>query len=538
MPEGTSFLSLDEQKRSLSARDLMICDGDSRPMCIGGVFGGLTSGVSDSTCNIFLESAHFNAKWIRRSSTRHNLRTDAAKVFEKGSDPNICVYALKRAAMLIATLAGGQIASEVVDIYPNPIQPVKIEVKYDYVNRLIGTDISPKKIKAILEALGMEIARSDDDRFTVAVPTNKADVTRPADVVEEILRVYGLDNVPVPRQMRISMVERENPGPGDYRNAVGDYLAANGFFEIMALSLSESKYYKEILPEIGEDELVWVNNTSNVHLDIMRPGLLFSGLEAVARNHNRQQVDLKLFEFGKSYRKKTGAGAFSVQEGDRVDVKKLFDEREHLALFLTGQRQPQSWRNRDKQPADFFSLKSFVENILGRLGIQGHQQTIIEPGSDAVFAFAMKYHRGPVSLVKFGKVQPKICKKTGIKTPVFYADFDWDTLLKAAQKTTISLEELNRFPTVRRDLALVIGNSVKFADLAALARKVGKKLIKDIILFDVYENEEKLGQGKKSYAIGFTFENKERTLKDEEVNKVMNELIGLYEQKLRAVVRR
>lgn len=530
LPEGSKFLSLDEVERSLSAEDLMICDGASNGMCIGGVFGGLNSGVKDSTKNIFLESAHFNAKGIRRSSTRHDLRTDAAKVFEKGSDPNICVYALKRAASMIVELAGGEIASEIVDIYPNPIKPAQITVSYAYINRMIGTNISPAAVNAILEAMDMEIVSSDEEQFTVSVPTNKADVTRPSDIVEEVLRVYGLDNVPVPNQMRSTMVERKSPGQNEVRNAISELLAGNGFHEAMALSLSESRYYKEIFP-MEEEELVWVNNTSNVHLDIMRPNMLFSGLEAVLHNQNRQQPDLKLFEFGKTYKKRPGQSS----EADAVDVKRLFEEQQHLTLFMTGQQKAESWRNPGKPEADFYSLKAMVENVLSRIGLAGYQQKSEQEGP---FAYNLNYHRGPKSLVQFGKVSPKICKSMGIKSSVFYADFNWDMLLKAAGKNSISTTELNRFPTVRRDLALVIGNSIKFAELAALASKVGKKLIKDINLFDVYEDEERLGKDKKSYAISFTFENTERTLKDKEVDKVMNALIQTYEEKMGAVIRR
>jgi len=542
LPQGSKFLSLDEQERTLNDHDLMICDGESKGMCIGGVFGGIKSGVKDSTKNIFLESAHFNAKWIRRTSTRHDLRTDAAKVFEKGSDPNVCVYALKRAAALIVELAGGEIASEVVDIYPNPITPAQIEVKYDYVNGLIGTAISPKEINEILLALGMEILSESAEGFTVSVPTNKADVTRPADVVEEILRVYGLDNVPVPNQMRSAMVEREYPDPNQVRNAIGSLLAANGFNEIISLSLSESRYYKEILP-IAEESLVWVNNTSNVQLDIMRPTMLFSGMEAVLQNQNRQQPDLKLFEFGKTYlRKNPGENkqkAASEGAGKGINVRELFDEQEHLSLFMTGQRREENWRNPQKAEADYYSLRSFVDNVLARLGIVGFQQDPVSGNAeDEVFAYAMNYHRGPKSLVKFGKVKPAICKKVGIKSSLFYADFDWGALAKAAKKNSISMTELSRFPSMRRDLAVVIGNEVKFSDLATLARKVGKKLIKDINLFDVYEDEEKLGEGKKSYAISFTFENPERTLKEKEVDKVMNELIRTFEEKTGAMIRR
>jgi len=522
LPEGTKFTSLDEQERTLSGRDLMICDSNSSPLCIGGVFGGITSGVKETTRNIFLESAHFNAGWIRRSSTRHDLRTDAARVFEKGSDPNICVYALKRAAMMMVELAGGQIASEIVDVYPNPIAPAQVEVAYEYVNRLIGTNIPHSEIREILLALGMEIVAGNDDTFTVAVPTNKADVTRPADVVEEILRVYGLGNVPVPTQIRSSMVRNEYPQPGDVRNAIGDYLAANGFCEMMALSLSQSAYYNEVLPK-ENTSLVFVNNTSNVQLDIMRPTMLFSGLEAIVQNQNRQQADLKLFEFGKTYQKQTDG-----------ETNKYIEDQ-HLSLFITGLRSPESWRNTANSVVDFFTMKAFVDNVLHRLGISGYQDSDLK---DDVFSYGKMYHRGPQSLARFGKVQPKVCKKTGVKNEVFYADINWDALLVAQKKNSISLVELNRFPTVRRDLALVVGNSVKFADLAALAKKVGKKLLKEINLFDVFEDESKLGEGKKSYALSFIFENSTRTLQDKEIEKVMNQLIEAYETKLGAAVRR
>jgi phenylalanyl-tRNA synthetase beta chain len=539
LPEGTKFLSLDERERSLSEHDLMICDGNSTPMCIGGVFGGATSGVKDTTKNIFLESAHFNAKWIRRSSTRHDLRTDAAKVFEKGSDPNICVFALQRAAAMMVELAGGTIASEVVDVYPNPIENQQITVTYDYVRRLIGIEIPKEKIKEILTALSMKIVAETNDSFTVSVPTNKADVTRPADVVEEILRVYGLDNVPAPAQIRSSMVASEKPDPNAVRNTVADFLAANGFNEVMNLSLSQSAFYKEILQK-EDSELVFVNNTSNVQLDIMRPTMLFSGLEAVINNQNRQQSDLKLFEFGKTYHPIADFGSRNADSGTSNPQSPIrnpkYVEPQHLALFVAGQRWPESWRNKEKISADFFTLKSFVGNVLARLGVGGgYQETAVK---DDVFAYGLKYHRGPQDLVVFGKVQPKVCKKMGIRSEVFYADLNWDLLLAAAKKQSISFTELNRFPTVRRDLALVIGKSVNFNDLAAVAKKVGKKLLKDINLFDVFEDETKLGEGKKSYALSFTFEDATRTLQDKEVDAVINELIEAFEGKLGAVIRR
>ncbi len=522
LPEGTKFQSLDERERNLSEYDLMICDGDSKPMCIGGVFGGAKSGVKETTRNIFLESAHFNAKWIRRSSTRHDLRTDAARVFEKGSDPNICVYALQRAAAMMVELAGGEIASEVVDVYPKSIENQLITVTFDYVNRLIGMEIPKEKINEILSALEMKVVAETEDSFTVSVPTNKADVTRPADVVEEILRVYGLDNVPAPAQIRSNIVSSEKPDPNSVRNTIADYLVANGFNETMSLSLSQSAFYKDVLPK-EESELVFVNNTSNVQLDIMRPTMLFSGLEAVVNNQNRQQMDLKLFEFGKTYHPKGGEQA-------------KYNEPQHLALFLAGQRLPESWRNKEKVSADFFTLKSFVGNVMARVGLtSGYQETALK---DDTFSYALKLHRGPQELAVMGKVQPKLCKKMGIRGEVFYADLNWDALLTAAKKQSISFAELNKFPTVRRDLAVVIGKSVKFSDLAAVARKAGKKLLKDINLFDVFEDESKLGEGKKSYALGFTFEDTTRTLQDQEVDAVMTEMMEAMEGKLGAQIRR
>jgi phenylalanyl-tRNA synthetase beta chain len=527
LPEGTKYISLDGVERSLSAEDLMICDGDSNGMCIGGVFGGLNSGVKDHTKNIFLESAYFHPRWIRRSSTRHDLRTDAARTFEKGVDPNGSLFALKRAAQMMVEIAGGKITSGVVDIYPQPIDNKEVKVTYEYLHRLIGEAIPVEKIKEILLALNMRIVEETSRSITVSVPTNKPDVTRPADVAEEVLRIYGLDNVPVPAHIKSSMVKSERPDPNDIRNAVGDLLASCGFNETMALSLSQSTYYKDILPSAAAD-LVFVNNTSNVQLDVMRPTMLFSGLEAVAHNQNRQKTDLKLFEFGKTYHQQEIAA-------EEKDVRKRFAEQQHLALFLTGQREPESWRNQSKAAADFFSLKSFVDKILTRLGMSGFQDTAVK---DDVFAYGLKYHRGPQTLVTFGKIQPAVSKKMGIRSEVFYADFDWGMLLQAQKKQTITFAELNKFPTVRRDLALVIGNSVKFSDIAALARKAGKKLLKEVNLFDVFEDETKLGEGKKSYAVSFIFENPTRTLQDKEVDELMGQLIEVYESKLEAVVRR
>ncbi len=521
LPEGTKFITLDEVERSLSTKDLMICDGASNPMCIGGVFGGAQSGVKDSTKNIFLESAHFHAKWIRQSKTRHGLfNSEAAKIFEKGSDPNITIYALKRAALLIQEIAGGEIASEIVDIYPQPIEKKQVEVAYSHVNRLIGTNIPKATVQEILLALEMDIVAEDAEKFTVAVPTNKADVTRPADVIEEILRIYGFNNIPVPEHMRISTNAAPNPDRNAIRNLIGDLLAAHGFSEMMAMSLSQSRYYKELLPIIEEAALVYINNTSSPTLDIMRPTMLFSGLEAIVHNQNRQQNDLKLYEFGRTYQQKTSGG---------------YIEREHLAIWLCGSRWGESWLHKDAPQSDFYTLKAFVQQVLGRLGLSNWQETLVQ---NERFAYGVRYHRGEQTLVELGQIASRLSKQMNIRGQVYCADFQWDNVIRATQKHTITYQEVNKFPTVRRDLALIIENSVKFADIASIARKTGKNMIKDVNLFDVYENEQQLGAGKRSYAVSFVLEDHTKTLQDKEVDKLMEQLIKAYEIQLGASIRR
>ncbi len=519
LADGTPFVSLDETERKLSAEDLMICDGNGHAMCIGGVFGGISSGVKDSTRNIFLESAHFSPKYIRRSSMRHNLRTEAAKVFEKGSDPNITVYALKRAALLMCELAGGQIASDIIDLYPKPIQPARVELRFSNISRLIGIEIPKTELYAILDALDMPRLAETAESATVAVPTNKADVLREADVIEEILRIYGYNKVPIPTQIRTAAADSPKPDPYAVRNAVSDYLSAAGFHEMMALSLSESRYYRELLPAVADEELVYINNTSNVNLDIMRPTMLFSALEAAVHNQNRQQTDLKLFEFGKTYRMK-GAG---------------IDEQNRLSLLLCGNRMAESWLEKEQRPVSFYSLKTFCVNILGRLGVAAYQES---PVDNPAFAYGVRYHRGERVLAELGKVATPLSKGMDIRGEVFFADIRWDALLDAVAKQKISYREVGKFPSTRRDLALIVENSVKFSDIAAIAAKTGKGLLKDVNLFDVYENEQAIGAGKKSCAVSFVFEDPAKTLQDKDVEKIMDQLIREYESKLGASIRR
>lgn len=515
---GDKFTTLDEQERTLNEGDLMICDGDSKAMCIAGVFGGLNSGVTDSTTNIFLESAHFEAGDIRRTSTRHLLRTDAAKVYEKGSDPNITITALKRAALLMVEYADATIASEIVDIYPSVIKPKEITLSYEKVNRIIGTNITPEEIHNILRALDMEITSLNDGQIRVHVPTNKADVLRDVDLIEEILRIYGFNKIPMPTKVSSTLSFTEFPSKRKIKETIADHLAGQGLNEMMGLSLIESKNYRDILP-IEDEELVYINNTSNIHLDIMRPEMMLSGLLSVLHNHNRQQQDVRLYEYGKSYRK----------------TAEDFNETEFLTIFLSGKRRAESWRHDFKSQVDFFDLKKTVNSALGRLGISGYQITESE---DERFSYGLKYHRGPSTIVEFGEVNVETLSKLGIKSKVFYAEIPVKALVKAAKGVKNTVKVISKYPSMRRDLALVVDKAVKFEDIQKIATKVDKKLLQEINLFDVYTNEEHLGKGKKSYAVSYLFEDVTKTLNDKEVDKVMKKMIGSYEHQLGAEIRK
>ena len=521
LPEGTKFLSLDETERSLSADDLMICDGNHRPMCIAGVFGGLDSGVSDTTTRIFLEAAHFEAGTTRRSSMRHTLRTDAARVFEKGSDPNIVVHALKRAALLLEEVAGGRVASRLLDLYPNPIAPVRITVRDQRVRDVIGADLARPQVQRILQSMGMDLESVDDQSFVVAVPTNKSEVTREIDVIEEILRIYGFDNVPIPGTITTSLTVSPDPDPNYVRELVGDLLASNGYYEMMALSLDESRFYGEATDGERLPGLVYVNNTSNVHLDVMRPGMVHSALGAVAHNHNRQQQDLRLFEFGRSY----------ALDGEN------YAETNHLTITLTGQSRPESWHPapKGKNEVGFYTVKAAVELVFARLGIDNYRTAEADAG---VFDFGLRYHKGPMVLADFGLVRSSDLRARQIKTPVYFADINWDNVLRVLPRKPVQVVTPGKYPAVRRDLALILDRSVTFADVERLARKAEKKLLTEVNLFDVYENEEQLGAGKKSYAVSFQLVSDERTLKDKEVDKVMRAIEGSLSKQLGAEVRR
>jgi len=516
LPSGTVFQSLDEQDRKLDKEDLMICDAEGNGMCIGGVFGGLNSGVTDQTKNIFLEAAHFNAKSIRRTSTRHLLRTDAAICFEKGSDPNIAATALKRAAMLIVELGEGVVASDIVDKYPEKIEPKEIMVKYKRVSTLIGAEIPDDKVDEILTALNMEIIEKDDIAFTIKVPTDKADVTREADVIEEILRIYGFNNVPTPTALKSTIVHSGHPDKNYIKNLLANLLVSKGYSEMMNLSIIQSAKYNSALP--GMEELfVEINNTSNVNMDIMRPEMMLPILDTIAYNQNRQQNDLKLFEIGRSYRK---------QEDE-------IKEKEHLSIAIKGNDGSPNWLNNTS--SDFYMLKQAVNEVLERFNITTYQTVEID---DSRFDFGLKYHRGPQTIVSFGSVSSAVLKSMDVKGQVYYAEFDLKPIFKSQKKQKIEVQAPSKFPSMRRDLALILDEGVSFKEIESITRSVDKKLISGIDLFDVYKNKEQLGEDKKSYAVSFTFENKEKTLKDKEVDKIMNKLISDFEGKLGALIRK
>ncbi|MBC6992695.1 phenylalanine--tRNA ligase subunit beta [Neolewinella lacunae] len=526
LPAGTPFVSLDGQVRSLSDDDLMICDGQHQPMCIAGVFGGAGSGVTDGTTRIFLESAHFEAGTTRRSSMRHGLRTDAARVFEKGSDPNITVYALQRAALLLEQIAGGRVSSQLLDLYPQPVAPQQITVRDQRVRDIIGADLARPQVQSIVESMGMNIVSSGPESFVVAVPTNKTDVLREIDVIEEILRIYGFDNVPTPTMITTAMIVAPQPDPHYLRELAGDLLSANGFHEMMALSLSESRFY-----EPGEDgqpnpSLVYINNTSNVHLDVMRPGLLMSALEAVAHNHNRQQHDLRLFEFGRSYHL------------DREKPPgKQYREINQLSLTMTGQKRAESWHPAPagSKNVGFYTLKAAVELLFQRFGIEGYRTDEAPPEG---YSYGLRYNKGPLVLADFGAVHPRHLRKRQIKTDVFFAEINWDNVLRVLPRKPVQVTTPGRYPSVRRDLALILDKAVSFAEVERLARKAEKSILREVNLFDVYENAEQLGAGKKSYAVSFQLESEDRTLDDKAVDKVMSAIEGTLTRQLGAEVRR
>ena len=520
LPAGTVFQSLDEKDRKLHSEDLIVCDGNDKGMCIAGVFGGLESGVTDTTTDIFLEAAHFNALQIRKTSTRHNLRTDAAKCFEKGSDPSNTVAALKRAASLMCEYAGAVVSSEIIDDYKQQISPAEISVNKNRITQLTGCEISADQIERILSALEITIVSQDHDQYTVSIPTNKADVTREADVIEEILRIYGFNNVPIPAKLNTSITPSERVNKVKLRKLISDVLVNKGYNEMMGLSLIPSATYDNI----GDykSKLVIVNNTSNVHLDAMRPEMMMSSLLACGYNINRQQKNIALFENGRSYQEQKGA-----------DLEIIHYEEEWMTITKAGEANGQDWRQASRSH-DFYDIKAAVKAVFTRLGIHTYQVSELE---DERFVYGLKFHRGPNVMASFGAISDTAKKAADVDQDVYYAEIRMSALLKAVRKISHTTTLIPKFPSSSRDLALTLEESVPYNEVESIIKKNGGSLLKGVHLFDIYRDKKNLGADKKSYAVSMTFEDAEKNLQDKVIDKIVAKVVKNLEEKVGAKLR-
>lgn len=511
LPQNTPFVTLDEKERKLDAADLMICNGDGEPMALAGVFGGLHSGVTDTTKNIFLESACFSPASIRPTSFRHGLRTDAAARFEKGVDVSGTVYVLERAAALICELAGGQAASSITDVYPDPKAQAEVETTWAYIKKLSGKYYPADKVERILTSLGFTFMLKTGEKFRVAVPYSKPDISIAPDIVEEIMRIDGLDNIEIPSQVTITPAAAARPDKEKVREKAANYLAANGFNEIFTNSITNSKYFSaEVLAHT-----VKMINSLSADLDVMRPSMLETGLESVAHNLNRRNDNLLFFEFGNTY---------------ASYEKNVYEETPHLCLYLTGQKTVESWLHK-AQPVDFYFLKGYVQNLLQLLGITGLQWK--EPETDGLWQITVRNK----TVVTLGSISSGKLKQFDIKQPVWFADFNWTNVLGLLQKSNNFYKEIPKFPAVRRDLALILDRKIQFVAVEAAAKTVKSPLLQQLNLFDVFESE-KLGADKKSYAVSFTFQDAQKTLTDKEIDSVMEKLVKAFEGQLNAEIRK
>jgi len=510
----TKFITLDDVERELSSNDLMISNTSS-PMCIAGVFGGADSGVSESTTDVFLESAYFNPVSVRKTAKRHTLSTDASFRFERGCDPNITVYALKRAALLIQEICGGTISSEVVDIYPNPIPHFAMELTYPKMDSLIGEKIDREVVRAILTDLEIEIKNTTDNGLSLLVPPFRADVQREVDVIEEILRIYGFNTVAIPAKLNTTISHADGVNPEDVRNIISDLLSSTGFNEAMNNSLTKGKY-TALIPELDMEQNVEILNPLSQDLNVMRQSLLFSGLENIAYNQNRRNADIKFYEFGKTYHK--------TEEGN--------EENQHLQILVSGRKVSENWET-NAGIADFYFIKEKVEHILSRLGVKKIKSEAINTHG---FSDGLMYKFKKKRMVCFGKLNTKLCKSFGVKSTVYAADFNWDLILELAGYAKIKYQEVSKFPSVRRDLSLLIDKSVSFAELKKIATATDNKILKSVNLFDVYEGD-KLPNGKKSYALSFIMADETKTLTDKYVDKLMDKLMKSFTDKAGAEIR-
>ena len=526
MPEGTPFITLDGVERKLNANDLMICNTEA-PMCIGGVFGGKDSGVTEKTKNVFLESAYFNPVSIRKTARRHGLNTDASFRFERGCDPTNTIYILKHCALLIQQVAGGEISSEIVDIYPTEVKPFEVEITVQKINSLIGKAIGRENIETILNALEMKIVSRNDEGYTLHVPAYRVDVQRDVDVIEDILRIYGYNNVEISEKLMSNISYSSKPDSHKLQNIIAEQLTAQGFNEILNNSLTKGNYYSD-LNSFTSDHSVKIINSLSSDLNVMRQTLLFGGLENINRNVNRKNTDLKLYEFGNCY-------YFNAQNKKDGEVLSAYSEDYHLGLWLTGNKQAQSWTNAE-QKSSIYELKAYIENIFRRLGINLRKLIVSEYDND-IFSEALSVYSGRGNkLAVYGTIHPKIGKKIDIDQEVFYADLNWSLLLKEIANTNVQYSEISKFPEVKRDLAMLLDKSVTFAEIEKIAFDTERKLLKKVNLFDVYEGKN-LEAGKKSYAVSFILQDETKTLTDNQIEGIMKKLLDNFESKLGAKLR-
>ena len=514
LKEGTSFTTLDGVKRSLSSEDIMICDANSDPLCIAGVFGGSKSGVTEHTNSIFLESAYFNPIAVRKTAKRHALNTDASFRFERGIDITLTKYALKRAALLIEEYAGGKMGSDISDFYPEKIEDYQVFLSYENAYRLIGQEIPKETIKKILASLEIKINSETEGGLGLTIPSYRTDVQREADIIEEILRVYGYNNIEFSHKLNTSISFDSNKET-KIENIIANQLTALGFNETMANSLTKPEYVA-LSNNITEEANVEMLNPLSNDLKVLRQSLLFSGLESVSYNINRKNNSLKFYEFGKTYHK----------------YNEKYQEDKHLTLFITGNRTTDSW-NTTSKVSDFFYLKGIITNILGRLGIDNLKTT---PAKQDVFSEGITLSLGKMKLVEFGVLKKGLLKEFGIKQEVLFADFNWDTILKITGNKSIKVTGLPKFPAVKRDLALLLDVKTEFKEIYNLAFQSEKNLLKEVDLFDVYQGD-KLPEGKKSYAVSFLIQDETKTLADKQIEKIMQKLQQTFEKNLDAILR-
>mgnify|MGYP003357324535 FL=1 len=526
-PEGTKFITLDGEEHNLSERDLSICNANEA-MCIAGIFGGKGSGTYENTRNIVLESAYFHPTWIRKSARRHGLSTDASYRFERGIDPNGQVYALKQAAILCKELAGGQVSMQIKDVYPEPIEGSKVVLTYDYVNSLIGKEIGKDTIKSIVTSLDMKIEAENENQIEILVPAYRVDVKRPCDVVEDILRIYGYNNVEIPLQLKGTLtIPTDEDRNRKYINLISEQLVGGGFNEILNNSLTKVSYYKD-LNCYTEETTVKILNPLSADLGVMRQTLLFGGLESIVRNANRKNSNLRFFEFGNCYHYDE-----SKKEADKLI--KAYTQGQHLGLWVTGKRVENSWAH-PNEDASFYELKAYVENILVRLGLSLQAVTLVK-GENNIFedSISIVTKAGKI-IAELGIVAYKLTKNMGITNEVFFADIYWDNLLKAVKKNVVEYKEISKYPAVSRDLALLVDKTVEFEQIKEIAYSTEKKLLKAVELFDVYEGKN-LPEGKKSYAVNFILQDEQKTLNDKQIDSIMKKLIDNLTKRLNAELR-